>query len=71
MEKKIKEIILAGLGLWHEVKVYHSEPIKVLQCFHIIIDEHHYSITDERLQELGVDAAVKEIVDLFNKDRRG
>lgn len=71
MEKTIKELFLAKLGLWHVVTVYHSEPIKVLQCFHILIDEHHYSITDERLQELGAEAAVKEIVDLFNRDRRG
>lgn len=71
MEKKIREIILASLGLWHEVTVKHSEPIKVLQYFHIVIDEYDYTITDERLQEIGVDAAVKEIVDLFNRDRRG
>lgn len=71
MEKTIKELFLAQLGLWHNVHVTHSEPIKLLQYFDIIIDDSRYTITDERLQELGAEAAVKEIVDLFNKDRRG
>ena len=59
MEKTIKELFLAQLGIWHVVTFYHSEPIKVLQCFHICIDEYQYTITDERLQELGAEAAVK------------
>ena len=71
MEKTIKELFLAQLGLWHNVHVRHSEPIKLLQYFLIVIDDNQYTITDERLQELGAEAAVKEIVDLFNKDRRG
>lgn len=71
MEKTIKELFLAQLGLWHNVNVTHSEPIKLLQYFDIIIDDSRYTITDERLQEIGVEAAVKEIVDLFNRDRRG
>lgn len=71
MEKTIKELFLAQLGLWHNVSVTHSEPIKLLQYFHIVIDDNNYTITDERLQEIGVEAAVKEIVDLFNRDRRG
>lgn len=71
MEKTIKELFLAQLGLWHNVHVNHSEPIKLLQYFDIIIDDSRYTITDERLQEIGVEAAVKEIVDLFNRDRRG
>ena len=70
MEKTIKELFLAQLGLWHNVSVTHSEPIKLLQYFHIVIDDNNYTITDERLQELGPEAAVKEIVTLFNQDRR-
>lgn len=71
MEKTIKELFLAQLGLWHNVSVTHSEPIKLLQYFVIIIDDSRYTITDERLQEIGAEAAVKEIVTLFNQDRRG
>lgn len=69
IENTIKEKILTEIGLLHDIEVRHSDSSKILQYFHIVIDGQHYTLTDEALQNDGLDKSIRMIVYIYNQDR--
>lgn len=62
MEKTIKELILAKLSLYHDVKVNYD---KDSEYYLISIDDWEYSLYKLFLDVLGAEKSIEVITDLF------
>lgn len=66
MEKTIKELILAKLGLYHDVKVSYDIDS---EYYLISIDDWEYSLYKTVLDVLGAEKCIEVITDMFLEDK--